>query len=88
MRPSESFALVLGLIAALVTTGAWVPQAWKTVRSRSARDFSWSSLAMLLVGISLWLGYGVIRRDPAIVLANLVTLLLVLVIAAVKRRYG
>ncbi len=88
MRPSESFALVLGLIAALVTTGAWVPQAWKTVRSRSARDFSWSSLAMLVVGISLWLGYGVIRRDPAIVLANLVTLLLVLVIAAVKRREG
>jgi MtN3 and saliva related transmembrane protein len=88
VRPSESFALVLGLIAALVTTGAWVPQAWKTVRSRSARDFSWSSLAMLVVGISLWLGYGVIRRDPAIVLANLVTLLLVLVIAAVKRREG
>lgn len=88
MRASESFALVLGLIAALVTTGAWVPQAWKTVRSRSARDFSWSSLAMLVVGISLWLGYGVIRRDPAIVLANLVTLLLVLVIAAVKRREG
>lgn len=79
---------MLGLIAALVTTGAWVPQAWKTVRSRSARDFSWSSLAMLVVGISLWLGYGVIRRDPAIVLANLVTLLLVLVIAAVKRREG
>jgi len=88
MRTSETFVLSLGFVAAAVTTSAWVPQAWKTVKSRSAKDFSWSSLAMLVVGIGLWLGYGVLRRDGAIVGANLVTLLLVLVIAAVKRRHG
>ena len=64
-----------------------MPQALKTLRSRSAKDFSWSSLAMLVVGISLWLGYGALRGDPAILGANLVTLLLILTIAAVKHRH-
>jgi MtN3 and saliva related transmembrane protein len=87
MRTSETFVLSLGFVAAVVTTGAWVPQAWKTVHSRSAKDFSWPSLAMLLAGIGLWLGYGVLRGDVAIIGANFVTLLLVLTIAAVKRRH-
>ena len=88
MVHDERVHLILGFIAATVTTGAWVPQALKSLRSRSARDFSWASLGMLTAGISLWLAYGVARRDAAIVGANAVTLLLVLVIAAVKRRYG
>jgi len=88
MRTSETFVLSLGFVAAVITTSAWVPQALKTMRSRSAKDFSWSSLALLLAGIGLWLGYGVLRRDVAIVGANFVTLLLVLTIAGVKRRHG
>lgn len=83
-----SYTLVLGFVAAVITTGAWVPQAYKTVRSRSARDFSWSSLAMLVVGISLWFSYGVLRGDMAVTLANGVTMVLVLAIVAVKRIYG
>jgi MtN3 and saliva related transmembrane protein len=82
---SESIVFTLGLLAAIVTTGAWVPQTIKTLRSRSAKDFSWSSLAMLVLGISLWLGYGVLRRDVAVVFANAFTLVLVLIIVAVKR---
>lgn len=84
----DSYTLILGFVAATITTGAWVPQAYKTVRSRSARDFSWSSIAMLLVGISLWLAYGVLRGDMAVALANGVTMALVLIIAAVKRTHG
>lgn len=82
-----SFELALGALAATVTTSAWIPQAVKTVRSRSAHDFAWPSLAMLLVGLSLWLAYGLFRRDPAIIGANAVTLLLVLAIVLVKARY-
>jgi MtN3 and saliva related transmembrane protein len=88
MRTNETFVLSLGFVAAAVTTSAWVPQAWKTVRSRSAKDFSWPSLTLLAVGIGLWLGYGLLRGDGAIVGANLLTLLLVLTIAAVKSRHG
>ena len=85
MTPSAT--LVLGTVAAAVTTGAWVPQAWRTLRTRSARDFSWPSLSMLCVGIALWLGYGIVRQDAAITGANAVTLVLIGVIVAVKVRH-
>ncbi len=85
MTPSATLAL--GMVAAAVTTGAWVPQAWRTLRTRSARDFSWPSLAMLCVGIALWLGYGIVRHDAAITGANAVTLVLIGVIVAVKVRH-
>lgn len=80
--------LGLGLVAATVTTGAWIPQAYKTVRSRSARDFSWPSLAMLSLGVTLWLGYGLVRGDVALIGANAITLVLLLVIVAVKLRHA
>lgn len=86
MSPSQTVAL--GFIAACVTTGAWVPQAWKCVRTRSARDFSWPSLGGLSVGIALWLAYGIVRADAAIIGANAITLMLVLTITMVKLRYG
>lgn len=88
MQRAQSLQLILGFIAATITTSAWVPQAYKSVRTRSAQDFSWASLALLIAGIFLWLAYGVARRDLAIIGANAVTLLLVGAIVAVKRRYG
>lgn len=86
MSPFETVAL--GFAAACVTTSAWIPQTVKSVRTRSARDFSWPSLVMLCIGVSLWLAYGLVRRDAAIVGANAVTLVLILVIALVKARHG
>jgi MtN3 and saliva related transmembrane protein len=83
----DAATLVLGIAAATITTSAWVPQAYKTVRTRSARDFSWPSLAMLCAGLALWLAYGVARRDAAITGANVVTLALVATIVVVKLRH-
>jgi MtN3 and saliva related transmembrane protein len=64
---------LLGTVAALLTTGCWVPQVIRTVRTRSARDFSWAYLVAFGAGVLGWLGYGVLRRDPAIILANFLT---------------
>ena len=52
------FVEVLGSVAAVLTTGAFVPQVAQTVRTRSARDFSFAWLWSFLIGISCWLVYG------------------------------
>lgn len=78
--------LTLGFAAALITTGAWLPQVYKTWTSRDAGDFSWGYLTLFSIGISLWLLYGLRKDDLAVIGANAVTLLLVLVIAYVKAR--
>lgn len=83
MEPWTTFA---GLAGAIGTTVAWLPQVAATLRSRSARDISWGYLRLFSFGVAMWLVYGILRRDPVIVLANVTTLLLVLTVASVKWR--
>jgi len=72
----------LGLVAGMLTTGCWLPQLVRSWRTRSTTDFSWAYLAVLTVGITLWLTYGIVNVDLAMILANgtalaaLVTLIL------------
>ena len=54
------------MIAAFCTTACWIPQAWKSVRTRSAEDFSWTYLCLMSVGVPLWAVYGFVRQDPAV----------------------
>lgn len=67
-------AATIGALAACLTTGAWIPQLVRTWRSRSARDLSWPYLATTLIGITLWMVYGILRRDPAMFGANVVAI--------------
>ena len=69
---------VLGLVAATLTTAAYVPQVLKTWRSGSSADLSLGTFGMLTAGITAWLAYGVLIRDVPIIAANVVTLGLVL----------
>ncbi len=68
---------VIGLIAATLTTAAYVPQVVKTWRSGSSADLSLGTYAMLLAGLVAWLVYGVLLGDLPIILANVVTIGLV-----------
>jgi MtN3 and saliva related transmembrane protein len=77
----------LGLLAATLTTVAFVPQVVRAWRTRSTRDISLPMFAVLAVGIVLWLVYGVLIDDLPLIAANLVTLILVLAILFFKLRH-
>jgi MtN3 and saliva related transmembrane protein len=79
---------VIGTLAAIGTTAAWLPQVLKTWRTRTARDFSWTYLALFSSGVSGWLLYGILKQDRLIAAANGVTLLLVLTVVFVKAKEG
>jgi len=70
-------AFGIGLMAATLTTLAFLPQVVRTWRRRSADDLSAGTFLLLFTGIVLWLLYGVLRRDPIIILANAVGVTLV-----------
>ena len=76
----------IGFGAAIGTTAAWFPQVVRTWNTRSARDFSWGYLALFIMGVSLWTTYGILRRDPVVIIGNGITLLLVLSVGLVKAR--
>jgi 5'-nucleotidase len=67
---------VVGTVAALCTTGAFIPQIFK-MRKQGGEDLSYSMLAVYLVGVQLWLVYGLMFHAPAVIWANVVASLLV-----------
>jgi MtN3 and saliva related transmembrane protein len=81
------FLTILGLTAATITTSAFLPQMIKTWQSKSAKDVSYTMLITFIIGIFLWLVYGVLRQDVAIILANFLTLVFNMVILWLKIKY-
>ena len=79
---------LIGMIAGLLTTVAFLPQAFKIWRSRSARDVSLAMFVCFCVGIVLWVVYGVMLGSLPVILANVVTLCIAATILVFKIRYG
>lgn len=78
----------VGLVAGVLTTVCWIPQLVRVTRTRSLHDFSWAYLFVLTTGITLWLLYGLLRSDLAVIAANGVVLALLVALIALKRRFG
>ena len=86
MHPA--FIETLGFAAALLSTLGWVPQAWRTIKTRDTRAISLWTQAILATAVALWLVYGLLIGSWPLIGANLVTLVLVLTILTMKLRYG
>ncbi|QHT65272.1 hypothetical protein GXP67_00575 [Rhodocytophaga rosea] len=78
---------ILGLIAASITTLAYVPQVVKTWKSKSSKDLSLKMLIAFSTGVSLWLIYGILEKDTPIIVANSITLLLSFVLLFFKFKF-
>jgi MtN3 and saliva related transmembrane protein len=63
-------ATVIGGIAALATTASYFPQLKKCWETGEAGDLSLTMFAILALGITLWIIYGVLRSDWIIIIAN------------------
>jgi MtN3 and saliva related transmembrane protein len=81
-----SFTTLIGLLAAFFTTVSYVPQLKKCWATGSAEDLSLRMFLILAAGICLWVVYGLLQKDPVIVLANSVSLLLLANILYFKLR--
>ena len=88
MNPSALTGDWLGYIAATLTTLAFVPQAWRTLRTRDTRSLSLLMYLLFTAGIAFWLAYGVALGSWPIILSNAATLVLAVIILAEKIRRG
>ncbi len=86
MRPVSGHWL--GFIAATLTTAAFVPQALKTLRSRDTRAISLGMYVVFAIGLCFWPAYGIVLGSWPMILSNVVTLVLALLILALKLRHG
>ncbi|MBY0578032.1 MAG: SemiSWEET transporter [Burkholderiales bacterium] len=67
---------LIGYPAAILTTVAFVPQAWQSWKTRDLSGISLPMYALFTLGVALWLGYGIEIGSPPVIAANAVTLLL------------
>ncbi|HUL33034.1 MAG TPA: PQ-loop domain-containing transporter [Candidatus Eisenbacteria bacterium] len=74
---------MLGLVAGCCTTFAFVPQIVK-IHRQGGRDLSYGMLAIFLIGVGLWLAYGLLIHAPSVILANAVTAALVVLAILLK----
>lgn len=79
---------ILGFAAAALTSLCWLPQAWRTIRTRDTRAISLWTQSLFAAGTGLWLSYGLQIDSWPVVFANALTLVLVLLILTMKLRFG
>lgn len=79
---------MLGYVAATLTTAAFVPQAWRTFRTKDVSGISLRMYAVFTAGVAVWLAYGIALRELPMILANGLTLVLACAVLVMKLRYG
>ena len=78
---------LLGLVAGTITSVTFLPQVIRIYKTKSAKDLSSTMLGMLIVGVAMWLAYGIAINDIAIIYTNGMVLFLSLIMLYFKFRF-
>jgi MtN3 and saliva related transmembrane protein len=61
---------VIGIVAGVFTSIFLLPQLIKIVKEKKVEELSMSMFISLLIGLSLWVCYGMLRKDMPIIVTN------------------
>lgn len=79
-----TFSSSIGILAACLTTIAFVPQVLRVIRTRDTNAISLWMYLLFSTGLVLWLIYGLILTLWPVIIANSVTLVLSLIVIYFK----
>jgi MtN3 and saliva related transmembrane protein len=83
-----TLATLAGTVGGMLSVGAFLPQAWRIYRRRSAADVSLAMYLSIVVACALWMFYAYIRGSVELFVTNLVIAAIAIVIVMLKLRYG
>lgn len=86
-RVSMSNTEIIGLIAAVLTTASFIPQVYVVWKEKSVKDISLAMYTIFFMGLVLWLYYGIEIDSLSIILANAITIILVVLIIIAKFKF-
>lgn len=75
---------MIGSIAAIFTTGAFIPQVVKVIKTKDTSALSLGMYSMQVFGVFLWLIHGINIKDIALIGANSITFCLSVIILGYK----
>ena len=78
---------LFGFLAAFLTTIAFLPQLYKTWKTKSAEDVSLIMLILFITGLICWIIYGSKIHSIPILVANIITFIFNFSILILKITY-
>ena len=84
----DKYIIYIGFFSGFCTTVAFVPQAYKVWKTKSAKDISLWMFLIFTTGVASWLVYGVLTNNLPIIFANIVTLFLAFLILVAKIKFN
>lgn len=70
----------IGFLAAILTTSAFLPQAFKIWKTQSANGLSLTMYLVMGTGTLCWLIYGLLIHSPSIIVANSISISIIIFI--------
>lgn len=80
--------LLIGSLAGLFTTIAIIPQIIRSWRTKKVKDVSIVMFIILITGVSLWVVYGIIKKDIPIIITNGISVVLNLIMLLFIIKYS
>ena len=78
---------VIGIIAGIFTSASLLPQLIKIIKEKKVEDLSVVMFVSLMIGLLLWVYYGLLRKDMPIIVTNSFSVLLNICILFFRFKY-
>ncbi|MGB1448569.1 MAG: SemiSWEET family sugar transporter [Flavobacteriaceae bacterium] len=78
---------LIGYIAAILTTSAFVPQAYKIWKTKTAEGVSLTMYFVMFTGVALWGIYGFFLKSYPMIISNVITASLLIMIIYFKFKH-
>lgn len=79
---------IIGLVAATLTSSAFLPQIIKGYKTKHLKDLSSGLTGLMFVGTGMWLIYGLAKKDIIIIAANIAGVAFNLTLILMKYYYS
>jgi MtN3 and saliva related transmembrane protein len=79
---------VIGYIAGFLTLTSLIPQIIKSWKTKSTKDISLLRYIIYIIGIIMWLIYGIVLTNGPMIITNSISLTLASSILFLKLKYG
>ena len=78
---------IIGLLAGLTTTGAFLPQIIKTIITKDTKSISLWMYCVYVIGVIIWFIYGLMIGEVAILITNSFSFLFGMTMLIMKIKY-
>jgi MtN3 and saliva related transmembrane protein len=84
---NEYIIFLIGISATFFSMWSTVPQIRKALNTKKTDDVSRWLIISLIIGLSLWMVYGIIKHDVVIAFANAIGVTLNIILLSLKIKY-